>query len=421
MENRISAIIIDPLKKEHDYNHITTEGTIWDTRYGEKGFELHVYQNAKKLYENLSMHRSVDCIVTFDYCDADDFKLLNESSFEIRKKWINFNDFNIKDIATGIVSCFLGNINRHRPEEVGLFSIFTCTYKTSSMMFDRLYESLKNQTYKNWNWFIIDDSPNDETSKMITKKNDPRITIIKNVSNHGNIGFNKHTIAMMCDGDYLVEVDHDDELTPDCLEHLHNAFTEFPDTDFVYSDAIEIIDGKEVTYEIPFAYGLGKYEKVNILGKERNVALTAQINALSIRGIHACPNHVRCWKSEFYKRIGGHNTELSVLDDFELIIRTFLYGQMTKVNKVLYIQHEGTTEHHRRGATTQAARFNEIQRTNDYLRYKYDDLIHKRILELGDEDIFWINDDIKSNIYLYIQNGCKDKLKSFNHNLWPGY
>ena len=73
MENRISAIIIDPLKKEHDYNHITTEGTIWDTRYGEKGFELHVYQNAKKLYENLSMHRSVDCIVTFDYCDADDF------------------------------------------------------------------------------------------------------------------------------------------------------------------------------------------------------------------------------------------------------------------------------------------------------------------------------------------------------------
>ena len=94
---------------------------------------------------------------------------------------------------------------------------------------------------------------------------------------------------------------------------------------------------------------------------------------------------------------------------------------MTKVNKVLYIQHEGTTEHHRRGATTQAARFNEIQRTNDYLRYKYDDLIHKRILELGEEDIFWINDDIKSNIYLYIQNGCKDKLKSFNHNLWPGY
>ena len=196
------------------------------------------------------------------------------------------------------------------------------------MMFDRLYESLKNQTYKNWNWFIIDDSPNDETSKMIAKKNDPRITIIKNVSNHGNIGFNKHTIAMMCDGDYLVEVDHDDELTPDCLEHLHNAFTEFPDTDFVYSDAIEIIDGKEVTYEIPFAYGLGKYEKVNILGKERNVALTAQINALSIRGIHACPNHVRCWKSEFYKRIGGHNTELSVLDDFELIIRTFLYPKL---------------------------------------------------------------------------------------------
>ena len=65
--------------------------------------------------------------------------------------------------------------------------------------------------------------------------NDPRITIIQNVTNHGNIGFNKHTIAMMCNGDFLVEVDHDDELTFDCLEKLHDAFIKYPDTDFVYS------------------------------------------------------------------------------------------------------------------------------------------------------------------------------------------
>lgn len=421
MENRISAIIIDPRKKEHNYNNISVEGTIWNTRYGEKSFDLHVYANANNLYENMSIHRSVDCIITFDYCSENDFKILNASSFEIRKKWINFEDFNEKEIATGIVSCFLGNIQRERPTEVGLFSIFTCTYKTPKEMFNRLYNSLKAQTYKNWNWYIIDDSPNDETHIMISKNNDPRITIIKNVSNHGNIGFNKHTIAMLCDGDYLVEVDHDDELMPDCLEQLHNAFNEFPDTDFVYSDAIELIDGAEICYNIPFAYGLGKYKKMNILGRERNIALTAQINALSIRGIHACPNHVRCWKADFYRKIGGHNTELSILDDLDLIIRTFLYGQMTKVNKVLYIQHQGNRVQYNRGATVQGHRFKEIQRTNDYLRYKYDDLIHKRIIELGGEDILWVNDDVKSNIYLYIQNGCKDELKSFNHNLWPGY
>ena len=36
---------------------------------------------------------------------------------------------------------------------------------------------------------------------------------------------------MMCDGDYLVEVDHDDELLPDCLMKLYECF-KASDADF---------------------------------------------------------------------------------------------------------------------------------------------------------------------------------------------
>ena len=56
------------------------------------------------------------------------------------------------------------------------------------------------------------------------------------------------------------------------------------------------------------------------------------------------PNHVRCWEKNFYHKIGGHNIDLSVADDMELIVRTFLYGKMAKVNKVLYIQHQGESD-----------------------------------------------------------------------------
>ena len=419
MENRISAIIIDPLKKEHDYTQVNTEDTKFFVPWGERSFDLHIIKNAKNIQQDLSKWRGFDCLITLGDIPQDDIDILNDLPFEIRKKWIARQEFDPKNLAESIIQVFLYNINRVKEQEVKLFSIFTCTYKTPPEMFNRLYNSLKNQTYKNWNWWILDDSPNDNIARWISNRNDSRIHVIHNISDHGNIGFNKNLIAMACDGDYLVEVDHDDELTSDCLESLNEAFTKYPDTDFVYSDCYEEVDGKEVDYGNPedFAYGLGSYKKYTVNGVERNIAVTPQVNALSVRGIHACPNHIRCWKSSFYHKIGGHNKELSVLDDLDLLIRTFLNGQMTKVNKVLYIQHEGKSGAHGRSETTQTARFKEIQRTNELLRIKYDNQIHNRILELGETDYFWVDEWGQSDIHNKEFRKNIPNLKNFNYNV----
>jgi SAM-dependent methyltransferase len=41
------------------------------------------------------------------------------------------------------------------------------------------------------------------------------------------------------------------------------------------------------------------------------------------------PNHFRCWRKSFYDRIGGHDKTLSVGDDYELLLRTFLQAKKT--------------------------------------------------------------------------------------------
>lgn len=415
MRNRISALIIDPHKQDHNYNLVTIENDpVYFRSYGEYGFDLRVISDTNNILSEMNQFRGFDCLITVGNPEEFNFKPLNELSFEFRKKWIHKNEFDPNLIARNIIEVFLYNINRPRPDEVKLFSIFTCTYKTSNKMFDRLYKSLCAQTYKNWNWFIIDDSPSGDTAERISKRFDPRITVVRNITNHGNIGFNKKSIAMMCDGDYLVEVDHDDELTPDCLELLHKAFITYPDTDFVYSHAMEEINGKPVYYGEHFAYNLGTYRDMDVNGTIQHIALTPEVNAVSVRGIHALPNHVRCWKADFYRKIGGHNPELSVLDDMDILIRTFLYGKITLVDKVLYIQHEGNSTSTSRGQTTQSARFKEIQRTNDYLRMKYDEQIHKRILELGAEDVVWVDENVGSRIFMEYD---KSKLKNFNYTL----
>lgn len=402
MRNKISVLFIDPKQDEHDYSRINLrEEFEYNCLRGEKEFDINIISNTENLLSELNKLRGVDVIVSIGKTDGSEVKFgpLNELSFEFRKKWIHREVFEPISISRNIIEAFLFNINRPRPQEVKLFSIFTCTFNTPKAMFERLYQSLISQTYNNWNWYILDDSTNPYTSEMINNYHDPRIVIFKNYSNHGNIGFNKHMIAMACDGDYLVEVDHDDELTPDCLKLLNEAFTRYPDTDFVYSYAMEEIDGKEVWYGDHFAYGLGYYQKELVKGVLRNIAITPDVNALSVRGIHALPNHVRCWKKEFYHSIGGHNIELSVLDDMDILIRTFLNGKMTKIPKVLYIQHEGNRrEGKKRGNTAQSERFDEIQRTNDLLKQKYDKHIHARLIELGVEDPFWLCDRIGSDI-----------------------
>ena len=228
MKYKISALIIDPNHEKHNYNNIKS---LKFGEYAEDNFELKILKSDKNILTEIYNFNYFDSIITIGKKETD-FKELFNLPFEYRKKWCHIQNFDEKIISDCIINTFKYNINRKNKPTI--FSFFTCTYKTEKHKLERLYNSLVNQLYKEWNWFIIDDSPNNDTIDIINSFKDPRITVIKNITHHGNIGFNKHTIAMMCDGDYLIEIDHDDEVTPDCLLYLKNAFEKYPDAKFAY-------------------------------------------------------------------------------------------------------------------------------------------------------------------------------------------
>lgn len=353
-----------------------------------------------ELIQYIAKERDFDGIITIGEVQTD-FQWLYNAPFEIRKKWVNLKEFNETEVYGSAINTFLYNNGRKNLQNK-LFSIFTCAYKTTTAQFERIYNSLKSQTYNNWNWWILDDSPVGYEMAWLKGLQDSRITVIKNYNKHGSIGFNKHVIAMACDGDYLVEVDHDDELTPDCLECLYNAFAEYPDSKFVYSDTLELVgEHISVNYGDYFSCGQGIYKEENVNGWNYKIAVTCpSINARSIRSIHAQPNHVRAWEREFYHSINGHYNELSVCDDMDIMVRTFLKTKMTHINKVLYIQYEyDRSNRYSENANTQAKRFEIIQFLNEILKEKYDAQIHERILELGFKDTAWNEETQTSEIY----------------------
>jgi hypothetical protein len=63
------------------------------------------------------------------------------------------------------------------------------------------------------------------------------------------------------------------------------------------------------------------------------------VNRTTLSHIVSAPNHVRAWRASTYHAIGGHNPNLQVADDYELIVRTALATQTAHIPKVLYLQH----------------------------------------------------------------------------------
>lgn len=219
------------------------------------------------------------------------------------------------------------------------FSIITPTHLKNSFLGD-LYESLVAQTYENWEWVIYLNGVEGGLDALVNYpvlvaiKSDERIKIVVSDEINSKIGFNKNKAFHLGTGDVLVEVDHDDMLTPDCLEELYKAFQD-PTVGFVYSDSITYHVNNEFTpYDAHYGW---TYKKVMWRGKEHYSMNSFAPTSHSMAYIWYAPDHVRAWRKNVYVSIGGHNVNLDVCDDHELVIRTYLNTKMHHINKPLYV------------------------------------------------------------------------------------
>jgi GT2 family glycosyltransferase len=99
--------------------------------------------------------------------------------------------------------------------------------------------SVAAQVYGDWELCIADDqSKNPAVGKMLEKwaAKEPRIKL-EFCPEHGHISRTTNAAAKLASGDFLVFLDHDDELTPDALGEVALYVAEHPQTDFVYSDS----------------------------------------------------------------------------------------------------------------------------------------------------------------------------------------
>jgi glycosyltransferase involved in cell wall biosynthesis len=210
-------------------------------------------------------------------------------------------------------------------------SIITPSHKADYLK--ELYDSIVDQTYENWEWVLYINGglkKKDLPSEIIEN---PKVRIISYDGPNTNVGYIKHHAFLLGQGDALLEVDHDDIITPDCLEEVAKAFKDNPDVGFVFSDNAKIDDDF-----IPYNPEHGWiYEPFEWKGKELISMNTFEADAASVSLIFYAPDHIRAWRKSVYVEIGGHNVDLSILDDQELMIRTYMVTKFKKIPKTLYL------------------------------------------------------------------------------------
>lgn len=117
-------------------------------------------------------------------------------------------------------------------------SIIVPAYHTPPAFLREMIESVRAQSYGNWELCIANASPDDESMRDILSgytKTDKRIRVIEVPENKG-IAENTNRALAAAAGDFIGLLDHDDLLAPDALYCVADALARDAKIDAVYTD-----------------------------------------------------------------------------------------------------------------------------------------------------------------------------------------
>jgi len=193
------------------------------------------------------------------------------------------------------------------------FSIVVPVYNTPEGLLRRLLASVQAQWYPYWQLILVDDNSSDrQIGAQLDSIIDTRVVVAHLDTNHGISGATNKAIAM-ADGDFIVFLDHDDELTTDCLYELALRIDQ-NDPDFIYSDE----------------------DKIDINGRFVQPFFKPDWSPDTMMStMYTC--HVSCMRRTLVNQVGRLRSEFDGCQDWDLVLRlTEQANRIAHIPKVLY-------------------------------------------------------------------------------------
>jgi O-antigen biosynthesis protein len=207
-----------------------------------------------------------------------------------------------------------------------MLSIFTPTHNNKYLL--DTYESIKDQPFDEW--VIITNNGANIQNEI---KKDKRVKIFN--YEHSWVGALKKYACSKCTGDILLELDHDDLLMDGAVEEVKKAFKD-KEVGFVYSNTANFKDDFQKTERHAYMFGW-RYRTFKYKGHELEEAISFKPSPEAVSRIWFAPNHLRAWRKDIYNKAGGHSPDMRVLDDQDLMARTYPLTKFHHIDKCLYL------------------------------------------------------------------------------------
>jgi glycosyltransferase involved in cell wall biosynthesis len=198
-------------------------------------------------------------------------------------------------------------------------SIIIPTYNRGSLIQATL-ESIRQQTYTDYEVIIVDDASQDNTVTWIAQHYS-QYRLISLPNNRGGAAA-RNVGLQVAQGEFIAFLDHDDQWLPDYLITLLKAFELTPEAVMVYGDYFEVReDGTQVLNKLhPWAiYSDFTY----------HILMQNVIHTLSITIIR---------KSALIE-VGFFQESLKICNDVELYLRLSSYGKIIHIPEALVLKY----------------------------------------------------------------------------------
>lgn len=194
---------------------------------------------------------------------------------------------------------WLGRYQSVRPrrlEATPLITVIVPVYDTDPEMLRRCIESVTNQTYDNWELLLVDDASSDpETLAVLAEAASlDQVSVVTNEENLGIAGSTNRGIEAAA-GDYLVFLDHDDELATTALEWCASCA---PEADLIYSDEY----------------------KVDSQGRRSSPFFKPSWSPRLLLGLNYV-NHLTCVRTSIARQVGGIRSGFDGAQDHDFLLR----------------------------------------------------------------------------------------------------
>lgn len=209
-----------------------------------------------------------------------------------------------------------------RPEglkQIGpLISVLMPVHNTPARWLRRVIDSVRAQTYPNWELCIADDcSAASHVAPLLRQaaRTDNRIKVTFREQN-GHICHASNSALELCSGEFTALLDHDDELPQDALFHLAKSIVAEPEVDLLFSDE-DKIDEQGKRSDPYFKMGW-------------NYDLLLQQN---------CFSHLGVFRTSILREIGGFRPGFEGSQDWDLTLRAIERvprNRIRHIPKVLY-------------------------------------------------------------------------------------